>query len=360
MKPQIFSLNLIRTVAIIMVIFDHSRCLDIDPDVNKFLGVLLGPDAALFFMISGALLLPVRGSVRDFLTKRLIRVFIPFVIWVIIYAVAYYLEGSISKPVLASSIRWSWINYDFYAGWFVPVIISSYFVLPILSPWIERARDSQYRYMFKLWALAGLVPWLAVFIGTRENANIFMYFTNAIPYFVAGYYILRKIEWGLWNDNAAVASASADATATAHSAQSRRHGARSATSRRKKAIWIAALLLVGIVIPYLLKTHTNTGCNSNAAADYRSINSIALGVLIFSLLIRVRTLTPPLNRAVNFLSRYSYGAYLCHCLFGAIIVHNHFPEVMDSTAQLFAVQFAGSFLLTWLLSKIPFLGRYIV
>ena len=358
MKPQIFSLNLIRAVAIILVIFDHSRCLDIDPDFNRFLGVLLGPDAALFFMISGALLLPVRGSVREFLTKRLIRVLIPFVIWVIIYAVLYYIEGYISKPVLASAIRWSWINYDFEAGWFIPVIISSYFVLPILSPWIERARDNQYRYMFKLWALAGLVPWLAAFIGTRESSNIFMYFANAIPYFVAGYYILRKNEWGLWNDNAECAAAAPAATAQRLAA--RRTQRPSAASRRKKVVWIVALLLVGVVIPYLLKTHTNTGCNSNAAGDYRSINSIAFGVLIFSLLIRVRTLTPPLNRVVEFLSRYSYGAYLCHSIGWSIIGVYHFPELLDSTLWLFTVQFFGSFALTWLLSKIPFLGRYIV
>lgn len=44
-------------------------------------GALLRPCVPLFVMITGALLLPVRGDISAFYRKRILRVFVPFLIW---------------------------------------------------------------------------------------------------------------------------------------------------------------------------------------------------------------------------------------------------------------------------------------
>ena len=48
-------------------------------------GAFLRPCVPLFVMITGALLLPVRGEISAFYKKRISRVFWPFLIWSVIY-----------------------------------------------------------------------------------------------------------------------------------------------------------------------------------------------------------------------------------------------------------------------------------
>ena len=48
-------------------------------------GSVLRPCVPLFVMITGALLLPVRGDASTFYKKRIPRVFYPFLIWSVLY-----------------------------------------------------------------------------------------------------------------------------------------------------------------------------------------------------------------------------------------------------------------------------------
>lgn len=54
---------------------------------SSFYTVLVRVSIPLFFMISGALLLPVRDTTGQFLKKRFTRVLFPFLLWSAFYTV---------------------------------------------------------------------------------------------------------------------------------------------------------------------------------------------------------------------------------------------------------------------------------
>lgn len=97
-SQRIVWLDAVRLVALFTVVCCH--CTDtfnfIPPQITsgteelKFwgavYGALLRPCVPLFVMITGALLLPVRQPAGPFYRKRISRVFWPFLIWSILYA----------------------------------------------------------------------------------------------------------------------------------------------------------------------------------------------------------------------------------------------------------------------------------
>ena len=97
-SPQrVVWLDVVRLVAMFTVVCCH--CTDPfnfypgdSPDIDEIkfwggvYGAVLRPCVPLFVMITGALLLPVRGEVSVFYRKRIPRVFFPFVIWSLLYS----------------------------------------------------------------------------------------------------------------------------------------------------------------------------------------------------------------------------------------------------------------------------------
>lgn len=96
-NPQhIVWLDVVRFVAMFTVVCCH--CTDpfnfypgTPPNIGEIklwgaiYGALLRPCVPLFVMITGALLLPVRGEISVFYKKRIPRVLWPFLIWSVIY-----------------------------------------------------------------------------------------------------------------------------------------------------------------------------------------------------------------------------------------------------------------------------------
>ena len=69
MKQRILGLDLLRVVAMIFVIVDHTIVCGLGANEVTMMHIIVG-DSVLFFMISGAVLLPVEGSGVAFLKKR--------------------------------------------------------------------------------------------------------------------------------------------------------------------------------------------------------------------------------------------------------------------------------------------------
>lgn len=97
-------LDVVRLIAMFTVVCCH--CTDpfnfypgTAPNIEdiKFLGAVYGavlrPCVPLFVMITGALLLPVRGDASVFYKKRIPRVFFPFLIWSVIYNLFPWITG---------------------------------------------------------------------------------------------------------------------------------------------------------------------------------------------------------------------------------------------------------------------------
>lgn len=147
MKQQrIASLDLIRTVAILLVIMQHawSGMQFDEPNVGAWsygYHALVVMGVPLFFMLSGALLLDSQvTSIRHFLTKRFKRLLLPFFLWgtvVYIIAVAMHKYPDVATPMAA--LR-AYIPYMLEgrvnaSHWYIYVLIGLY----LLTPFLQRA-----------------------------------------------------------------------------------------------------------------------------------------------------------------------------------------------------------------------------
>ena len=90
-KKRIFYFDEIRALAILFVILCHTTTIyhpfnySFSPlAIPSILNMLGWVGVPLFFMISGALLLNREYEINFFLKSKLLRIFIPFVFWIII------------------------------------------------------------------------------------------------------------------------------------------------------------------------------------------------------------------------------------------------------------------------------------
>ena len=135
-------------------------------DQIKFWGAAYGsflrPCVPLFVMITGALLLPVKGDTSVFYKKRISRVFWPFLIWSVLYNLFPWITGllglspevildffpysgeEVARQSLGISLRYIAeipLNFSIVDVhmWYIYLLIGLYLYLPIFSAWVEKA-----------------------------------------------------------------------------------------------------------------------------------------------------------------------------------------------------------------------------
>lgn len=181
---------------------------------SSFYAALVRVAVPLFFMISGALILPVRLDTKTFLKKRFSRVFIPFLIWSLIYTAFPWgydtLTGESFKtlypysrivPDLGTTMRnILLIPLNFNLGihlWFIYVLLGLYLFAPIISPWIAKAGKQQFHYFLGLWAFTLFLPYLQLLwpniLGkcSWNDYPAFHYFSGYLGYMLLGVYFKK-------------------------------------------------------------------------------------------------------------------------------------------------------------------------
>ena len=213
-------LDVARLVAMFTVVCCHSAdpfnfFPGTSPDIEsiKFWGAAYGavlrPCVPLFVMITGALLLPVRGEASVFYKKRIPRVFFPFIIWSLIYNFFPWITGLLGlnpevildffpysgEDVMRQSLAVSMgyiaqipLNFSLLAVhmWYIYLLIGLYLYLPIFSAWVEKASERAKLWFLAAWGVTLLLPYYYEYVseylwGGRQLAFIGM------PMFVAGY-----------------------------------------------------------------------------------------------------------------------------------------------------------------------------
>ena len=230
-------LDVVRLVAMFTVVCCH--CTDpfnfypgTSPDIVdiKFWGAVYGaalrPCVPLFVMITGALLLPVRGDASAFYKKRIPRVFFPFFIWSVIYNLFPWITGllgvepkvildffpysgeEVMRQSLAVSLGYiAEMPFNFSLldvhMWYIYLLIGLYLYLPVFSAWVEKASDKAKLWFLGAWAVTLLLPYYNQFVaqylwGTCSwNAfGMFYYFAGFNGYLLLGHY-LRNLDWTL-------------------------------------------------------------------------------------------------------------------------------------------------------------------
>lgn len=126
----------------------------------------------LFVMASAYLLFPVTRPTGEFFRRRLVRVAAPFAVWACVYTWRF--DGSWLSMAF---------NFPMATGghlWFVPMLLGLYLLMPLLSPWAERASEREIRGWLALWLFTTTFPflrglWSALYGAPSFGAVPFLY-----------------------------------------------------------------------------------------------------------------------------------------------------------------------------------------
>jgi len=203
-------LAFIRAAACVMVIAVHSvECfyISMTGELVKAHGLAVGllgsafrACVPLFVMVTGALLLPARGSAATFLARRLRRVVVPLVVWSVAYTVALFLKGAYDGATCLELVAMIPVQFNPYVGhlWYVYMLVGLYLLIPILSPWLERASNHEVLGVLALWGVTLLLPyarrWQPHLLGEAHwNATSTLYYFNGyVGYLLLGHFLAHR------------------------------------------------------------------------------------------------------------------------------------------------------------------------
>lgn len=186
--------DIIRIIACALVVLAHAPMPTVKE--NGFfvtaLGFFTAPSIGLFFMISGALILPIKKSPFIFLKSRLFRIGIPLLIWTgfYIFLNIYNSLSEINIYRIIFSIPFS--NQGQGVFWFLYVILGLYIITPILSLWLQSATKKEIEFYLFLWVITLCYSLLDhILIINDSNTSILFYVSGYIGYYILGYYMKK-------------------------------------------------------------------------------------------------------------------------------------------------------------------------
>lgn len=289
----------------------------------------------LFVMVSGYLLLPLKGEVSVFFRKRFTRVVIPFVIWCLLYALYWAAKGQTSWLQAGINILHIPVNFGTEVGhlWYVYMLIGLYLFIPVISPWVASASRKGMELYLVLWAVALCVPYIHLvfpqILGECywNQTPLLYYFSGFLGYLILGAFIKKySSEREDWNLPAGL-----------------------------------LLILSGYAITawgFLSRLDSALVTDLELTWGFETINVAMMSLGVFLLLKNVQPgkTSSPAARLVNDVSKLSYGIYLVHImvLFFFYGLINPLIEAVWLKIPVIAVcTFVFSYLIIKLLSRLP-------
>lgn len=192
-KERIFYFDAIRTFAILFVILIHVSKWFVPNEIphslfwnfSSSLASLGNIGVPLFLMISGALLLNRKYELSSFFKKRFSRIFIPFIFWIIIIAI-FKIRFLDYDPTLNGIIK-----IVFFKGfvWFVWTIIGLYLFAPVINSFIREHSFKGVEFFLAIWLITVILETMGIY--PIKNIEL-RYFSGYLGYFVLGWYLSNK------------------------------------------------------------------------------------------------------------------------------------------------------------------------
>lgn len=194
LQRRIPYLDILRVLACLLVILIHTPIRQYDTYYNTpslagaLYTVLVAVNCNLFFMITGALLLPVTRPDKLFVKRRLMVVLPPLLVWTVVYLLEHAFLLHNFTPRLLTSILFHPVEGLL---WYVYVLVVIYVTLPLVSKCIDAIGKRGVELVLVLWALSSFIPYQhGVFIeASQYSHNMFGAFANYYGYVLLGYYI---------------------------------------------------------------------------------------------------------------------------------------------------------------------------
>lgn len=313
-------LDVIRILACVMVVLMHSPMEGASGALQNAINALTSPCIGLFFMVSGALLLPCEGG-WGFVRKRFSKVLVPTLVWTAFYIAANIFIKHQDPSLLPKQI----LSLPFSPQghgilWFMYTLCGLYLLAPIISPWLKSASKKDMKILLLIWGITLLFPlldpWLQI---SKTTSAPLYYFTGYAGYFILGYYFSR-------------------------------HGI-------SISIGKAAILALLVLACWGAVRFFPTGIKFEEAISYLSLPTVVLTVVYFCVFEKIGKKIrsdSALARTLEVLSGLSFGVYLLHIFFIRYILWGRMPGGAVQIAVTAAVTLVACFAVCWVISKISF------
>lgn len=326
-------------------------------------GSVLRPCVPLFVMITGALLLPVRGDTSTFYKKRIPHVFYPFLIWSVLYNLFPWITGLLGlnpqiildffpyagEEVMQQSFSVSLkyilmipFNFSILAVhmWYIYLLIGLYLYLPVFSAWVEKASERAKLMFLLAWGVTLLLPYYYQFVsnylwGTCSwNSFGMLYaFAGFNGYLLLGHY-LKNLEWSL---------------------------------KKTLAIGIP-MFAVGYAVTFLGFRHITalpeyTDEMLELFFTYCSLNVVMMTIPVFMLAKKVKVNSERMKKALANLTVCGFGIYMIHYFFTgpSVVLMRAINMPIGLQIPVAAIlAFAVSWGLVWLIYRAGKVAKYIV
>lgn len=326
-------------------------------------GAVLRPCVPLFVMITGALLLPVRGNASTFYKKRIPRVFYPFLIWSVLYNLFPWITGllGLSPQVILDffpyagedvmrqsfSVAIEYIlmipfNFSILAVhmWYIYLLIGLYLYLPVFSAWVEKASERAKLMFLLAWGVTLLLPYYYQFVsnylwGTCSwNSFGMLYaFAGFNGYLLLGHY-LKNLEWSL----------------------------------RKTLVIGIPMFIVGYAVTFIGFRHMTAlpQCSDEMLElffTYCSMNVVMMTIPVFMLAKKVKVSSEKMRKALSNLTVCGFGIYMIHYFFtgpSVVLVRAIDVPIGLQIPVAAVIAFAVSWGLVWLIYRTGKMAKYIV
>ncbi|PWJ40178.1 acyltransferase [Sediminitomix flava] len=303
-KERVIYLDLIRALAIFMVLITHAtevfyitgagqmEIKDGDGIWVNLINSAVRACVPLFVVVSGYLLLPIKQSASDFYRKRLSKIFIPFIIWSLLYVFVPLLWGGTNQERILGELTRLTYNFNWASGhlWFMYMLLGIYLFMPIISPWLKECSRRFEEGFLAVWAFTTLYHYITQFIPDHmmlgeafwNEFGAIWYFSGYIGYIVLGHYIKKYIHW----------------------------------NRQKLMLVGSSLFIIGFAITALVfdyqMHHTDNIKDLELSWRFCTINVALMTAGIFLMLKDVNFTNEKVRNMIVSFSKYSFGIYLCH------------------------------------------------
>lgn len=340
-RERIWYWDILRIAAVVFLIIRHISTASFDfvePLGAKWwafniYGSLAAWMVPVYLMLSGASFLdPDKNvTVKSIWSRNILRMFISFVVWSVLYAVYNRISGQDPNTSMVEMI----FTGHFHL-WFLPMIMGIYMLLPLFRLASRTVKGTTYVFFISL--ITSVAFPMMQDLGWAPDAELITGMNNVgfisshVCFFFAGWLFHR-------------------------------------VDLNKKQRYILYALGIIATLAVFLGTWRLTLQGNVHNEDMQSDSNLLTGIQGIALFVfvkescRGKVFSVQQQNALKFFSSLTFGVYLVHVMFIALLDRFGFSPITYNAGWMIPLIFflvtPLSFLITWLLRKIPIAGKYI-
>lgn len=160
----------------------------------------------VFMVLSAFLLVPMKSgqTMGQFYKRRFSRILPPLLFFMVLYCIIPVLWGGLTPDrILPELAHLPW-NFPDTGGhlWFMYPLISIYLIIPVVSPWLERATAKEERLFLGIFIISTFIPFIKRFVVDELWGECFWngfsalwYCSGYLGYLVMAHYIRVHLKW---------------------------------------------------------------------------------------------------------------------------------------------------------------------